>query len=463
MTDFPLVAVLPLRKNAVWGPLQWYALALSAAVAGLLAVLLVTGVSLGAPLWLVALLGLVALLAEQQSVRMSPNMETSVSVLPIVFAAVVYGPMTAMAVAACALLAELRRPYTRWVVWTATRAFAACVGGVVAMSLLTDANSFGRVTVAVAAATFSEAVCNAVLTLITAVLRQNLSREAVFMIGRLLIGTVPLYTPVIAVLAYAYNVLSPWTVVLFLIPALAAHRLLLLYREQRQLAEDLASANTRLERANLSFASALVSALDARDRYTAGHSAAVAVYARDIAERLGLPAADGETAHLCGLLHDIGKVGLPVGILEKPGTLTPDERTIMEEHSALGERILANIDQYAEIATIVRHHHERVDGRGYPDGLVGDEIPLISRIIAVADAYNAMTSGRPYRHAMHSRVARLRLAQGADTQFDAGVVAAFEAVLGGASETYRAGSNADFAVEAQRHSTHVPDLAADAA
>jgi HD-GYP domain-containing protein (c-di-GMP phosphodiesterase class II) len=135
----------------------------------------------------------------------------------------------------------------------------------------------------------------------------------------------------------------------------------------------------------------------------------------------------------------------------------------MEEHSGIGERILANIDQYAEIATIVRHHHERVDGRGYPDGLVCDEIPLISRIIAVADAYNAMTSGRPYRHAMHSRVARLRLAQGADTQFDAGVVAAFEAVLEGASETYRAGSNADFAVEAQRHSTHVPDVAADAA
>jgi HD-GYP domain-containing protein (c-di-GMP phosphodiesterase class II) len=123
----------------------------------------------------------------------------------------------------------------------------------------------------------------------------------------------------------------------------------------------------------------------------------------------------------------------------------------MERHSEIGERILANVDDYAEIATIVRHHHERIDGEGYPDGIKTEAIPLISRIIAVADAYNAMTSDRPYRDAMPSRVARLRLAQAVETQFDTNVVAAFEAILAGATEGYRTGLNLSFEFEASRH------------
>jgi HD-GYP domain-containing protein (c-di-GMP phosphodiesterase class II) len=154
-----------------------------------------------------------------------------------------------------------------------------------------------------------------------------------------------------------------------------------------------------------------------------------------------------QLAHLCGLVHDIGKVGLPVGLLEKPGPLTLEERRQMEEHPAVGERILANVENYTEIARIVRHHHERVDGNGYPDGVVGDGIPLISRILAVADAYDAMTSDRSYREAMPSRVARLRIAQAVDTQFDTTVVAAFEAILASASDDYRQGSRTEWGVE----------------
>jgi HD-GYP domain-containing protein (c-di-GMP phosphodiesterase class II) len=116
----------------------------------------------------------------------------------------------------------------------------------------------------------------------------------------------------------------------------------------------------------------------------------------------------------------------------------------MQLHSEIGERILSNVDTYAEIASVVRHHHERVDGEGYPDGLKDDEIPLLSRIIAVADAYNAMTSDRPYRDAMPSRVARMRLAQGVESQFDTSVVAAFEAILAGATEDYRLGRAPEF-------------------
>ena len=156
-------------------------------------------------------------------------------------------------------------------------------------------------------------------------------------------------------------------------------------------------------------------------------------------------------AHLCGLVHDIGKIGLPPGLLEKPGALTLDERRQMEHHSEIGERILANVEDYDEIARIVRHHHERMDGNGYPDRIAGSDIPLLSRIISVADAYNAMTSDRPYRDAMPSRVARLRLAQAVESQFDTNVVAAFEAILAGATEEYRAGLNLTFETEASAH------------
>jgi putative nucleotidyltransferase with HDIG domain len=234
---------------------------------------------------------------------------------------------------------------------------------------------------------------------------------------------------VVAFLAFAYNQISPFTLPLFLVPALAAQRFFGLYQEQRTLARELANMNTTLERENLSFASAFVATLDARDRYTAGHSSAVAVYARDIARQMGLTPEQQQLANLCGLVHDIGKIGLPAGLLEKPGALTLQERREMQSHSEIGERILSNVDTYSEIAAVVRHHHERIDGDGYPDGIKGN---------------NAMTSDRPYRDAMPSRVARLRLAQGVETQFDTDVVVAFEAILARATEDYRLGLAPEF-------------------
>jgi putative two-component system response regulator len=266
-------------------------------------------------------------------------------------------------------------------------------------------------------------------------------------LGPLIFVYAPLYTPIVALLVYGYELYSVAIVGAFLIPAIALQRLIHLYQQQREAVASLEEANTRLERASLSFATALVATLDARDRYTAGHSAAVAVYSRDIAARMGLSEEEQGLVHLCGLVHDIGKIGLPAGLLEKPGALTLEERRQMEEHSAIGEKILSKVDDYAEIARIVRHHHERVDGLGYPDGLDEEEIPLAARIISVADAYNAMTSDRPYRDAMPSRVARLRLAQAVESQFDTTVVAAFEAVLAGGTEAYRSGQREDFSLE----------------
>ena len=292
-------------------------------------------------------------------------------------------------------------------------------------------------------------VLDVLFAALTASVRGRPIGDVIRKVVPVVLTTAPVYAPIVALLAFMYVRVSPWTLALFLVPAMAAQRLYALYQEQRQLAVDLSEVNETLERANLQFAAALIATLDARDRYTAGHSAAVAIYSRDIAERMGLGADIRDQAYLCGLVHDIGKIGLPPGLLEKPGALTLEERRQMQEHSAIGERILAHVDEYSEISTIVRHHHERIDGQGYPDGLADENIPLVSRIIAVADAYNAMTSDRPYRDAMPSRVARLRLAQAVDSQFDTGVVAAFEAILASADEEYRLAKRTDFGEFAQ--------------
>jgi putative nucleotidyltransferase with HDIG domain len=256
--------------------------------------------------------------------------------------------------------------------------------------------------------------------------------------------TVPLYVPILALFVYGYHLYSLRLVSIFFLPALAAQRLLHLYQQEKAVSNDLAAANERLRRTSLSFATALVATLDARDQYTAGHSAAVAIFARDIAQRMGLTKEKQELVHLCGLVHDIGKIGLPAGLLEKPGPLTLEERRQMEQHSEIGERILRNVDDYSEIADVVRSHHERIDGMGYPDGRHADDIPLLARIIGVADAYDAMTSDRPYREALPSRVARMRLAQAVETQFDTSVVAAFEAILAAADDDYRSGRGSSF-------------------
>jgi putative nucleotidyltransferase with HDIG domain len=174
---------------------------------------------------------------------------------------------------------------------------------------------------------------------------------------------------------------------------------------------------------------------------------------------MGLEEEQQELVHLCGLVHDIGKIGLPAGLLEKPGPLTLEERRQMEQHSEIGERILRNVDDYSEIADVVRSHHERIDGMGYPDGIPGEEIPLLARIIGVADAYDAMTSDRPYREALPSRVARMRLAQAVGTQFDTAVVAAFEAILATADENYRSGRGSSFMRERAQFEQDVEDVA----
>ncbi len=437
------------RKN-LFEPLGVYALILVAGAFALAAAVESAGYTLG-NIWVVITLAGVAALAERSSVRLTSTMEESISLLPTVFAAVLFGPLAAMAIGAASMLADFGRPYTKWTIYTASRSIT---GAVVGFAALASSGAINNEFGAVAVATVSGALVGEILSLAFASVTLRLrGRADVADVFRSMLptlgGSLPLYVPLVALLAFAYAYVSPWTLPLFFLPALAAQRLYVLYQQQRTLTDELVSANEQLERAGLSFATALVATLDARDQYTAGHSAAVAIYARDIAKRMSLSEEDQLLAHMCGLVHDIGKIGLSPGLLEKPGALTLEERRQMEKHSEIGEKILAKVDSYAEIAKIVRHHHERVDGEGYPDKILGDEIPLVARIISVADAYNAMTSDRPYRDAMPSRVARMRLAQAVDSQFDTSVVAAFEALLASADDSYRSGTRYDFTLEEQ--------------
>jgi putative nucleotidyltransferase with HDIG domain len=444
--------VVPRFWRADVGALVVYGIGLAALTLVLAAGLWIAGVQVEGPVWQLGILAAVAMVAERQPVRIAPNTEVTFSLLPMLFAAVVYGPLDAMIIGALGLLVDFRPPHIRWLIWTSTRALGGGLAGLSVIGLLPIKPTVGELIVAVVAAAATEAVTDSFLGAVTLAIRKNGSYRAFLSSAKpLLISSLAVNVPALVVLAYAYGEASEWTVLLFFAPGFAAHSLYRLYRQQREAAEGLAAANIRLQRANLSFATALVATLDARDRYTAGHSAAVAVYARDIAQRMALSEEEQRLAHLCGLVHDIGKIGLPPGLLEKPGALTLEERRQMETHSEIGERILSNVDDYSEIARIVRHHHERIDGEGYPDRIARDEIPLISRIIAVADAYNAMTSDRPYRDAMPSRVARLRLAQAVESQFDTNVVAAFEAILAGSTEEYRSGLNIVFEAESAEH------------
>jgi putative nucleotidyltransferase with HDIG domain len=445
------------RISLIWGagqpnklPLLGYLGALISGIA--VCATFVSGYGWTGPIWVVALLSLIAAVAERGSISLLPDLDVSISLLPVVFAAVALGPVEAMIVAALSM-ATLPIPLMRWGVYTGLRALTGGVAGIVGVltSRLEVDQAFVAVAITSLAVALTTHVLDAGLSGITALLRRvRLNEFMRFAIPQAVVSSLLIAT-VVGPLAYGYEYVSRWSIVLFLPPAIIAHRLFSLYREQRELAHDLGAANLRLERSRLSFARSLVAALDARDRYTAGHSAAVAIYTRDVASELHLGADAVKTAHLAGLLHDIGKVGIPPEVLEKPGPLTPEERLRMEEHPVIGERILENVEDYAEIAMIVRHHHERVDGKGYPDSIAGVAIPRISRIICVADAYNAMTSGRPYRGALPVAEARKRLRDGAGTQFDAEVVDTFLDVLTKGGDLYSRGATSHFAIEAQAH------------
>lgn len=169
------------------------------------------------------------------------------------------------------------------------------------------------------------------------------------------------------------------------------------YQQSLQYAVDLKKTYRQLERAIFQSLLGLANALEAKDVYTRGHSMRVARLVRQMALQAGLPHQAAETIAQAALLHDLGKIGVPESILRKPGPLTTEEWEIMRRHPVTSAQIVAPLEFFGDGAVILRHHHERLDGSGYPDGLTGDGIPLGARIVAVADVYDALTSSRPYR------------------------------------------------------------------
>jgi diguanylate cyclase (GGDEF)-like protein len=206
--------------------------------------------------------------------------------------------------------------------------------------------------------------------------------------------------------------------------------------QQAKLAIANASSYEGLERTFVSTVEALANALEANDEYTSTHARWITDLSLRVGREFGLDERALKCLELGALLHDIGKIGIPSDVLAKPGRLTAVERKLVETHPELGERIIAPIDRLQGVRPIVRHCHERWDGRGYPDGVAGEDIPLESRIIFVCDAYHAMTTDRPYRHRLSHREAVRRLAEGAGSQFDPQVVEVALRVL----EQQRAGN-----------------------
>jgi len=180
-----------------------------------------------------------------------------------------------------------------------------------------------------------------------------------------------------------------------------------------------------LQQAYIDTLSALTSAIDAKDSYTHGHSKRVTELSVDLGKEVALTKSELEDIRLAGMLHDIGKIGIPENILNKPGRLTNDEFEVIKSHPDLGIRILTKVEFLSAVIPMILHHHERYDGRGYPMGLKGENIPLCARIIAIADTFDAMTSDRPYRKAMDISSALAEIAHCKGSQFDPDIAEAF--------------------------------------
>jgi putative nucleotidyltransferase with HDIG domain len=397
----------------------------------------------------VLILAVVAYVAESHTVRISTRVELSGSLIPLVMAAVLFGPAAAAIVGLGAMLSDRRGPVERFVIFTCGRAAAGACAGLAAMAVLAPAADPG-LGLLFAVACVAASVASAVEFCVTAVTLWLRHRSSTVELWRQVrvhaLITVSLCAPVGALFAYAYQGSGVWVLVFFAIPVAATRYAFGMHAPKEHLIgaleranADLEAANSQLRRINMSFAEALVKAIDGRDAYTAGHSKAVAEYSRDIARELGMSREDSARIHLCGLVHDIGKIGVRAEVLEKQAALDEGEWEEMRRHSTIGEAILLEVPGYTDMAEVVRSHHERWDGAGYPDNLRGEEIPRLARVIAVADSYNAMTSNRPYRGGMSPERAIEQLVLGKGSQYEAAPVDAFLRVLERAPGWYRRG------------------------
>jgi putative nucleotidyltransferase with HDIG domain len=257
---------------------------------------------------------------------------------------------------------------------------------------------------------------NVLLVTIAVSLSQKISFRASYLTNML--WALPNYlalAPLGLLLAVVYLNMGVLGVLLLAVPLLLARHTFLLY--------------IRMREQHLGTIRALVRAMEAKDSYTRGHSERVAEYSVLIGQELRLREDTLEKLEAVALLHDIGKIGIPEPVLNKPGRFTPEEFDVMRKHPAVGAEIVNNIQFVSAYADVVRYHHERLDGNGYPNGRTGEDICLATRIVAVADAFDAMTSGRPYHEPKNIRQAVAELERCCGTQFCVDVTTALVRVL----------------------------------
>jgi len=261
--------------------------------------------------------------------------------------------------------------------------------------------------------------------------------------------------------AFVYHQIGLAGIALFGVVIVTFQYLLGALLVSQERAEELEVRSKQLASFQVGVLSAMLRTLDLRDQMTARHSAAVARYSRAIAQRAGFSRRDEELVHIAALLHDIGKFILPDRILKANVPLTDEDWMLIKRHPQQGARVVSSLDGYGPVAEIILAHHERIDGKGYPRGLVGDEIPELSRIISVADTYDVMTARDSYRTPMSSHDAIIELRRVAGKQLDARFVEVFIELLEGKDVSFQHGEAADFekelALESRIAETASPD------
>ena len=405
-----------------------------------------------------AVFAVLAIIADEMSVEISDRVTLAAFNLPILLAIMFTGRLPAIGVAVAVGLWGAWRENSRSVVvyntanfvvavFFASLAFDALLGP---LGVHLDQVTVGLLLAGAVAAVCFEATNLALLSLGMRIkyrrpFRAFWSEEMPPFLRSL--GVLLLLGLAIAALYAAAGIIA---VALLFVPLFASQYMFkLLVRERVHVARQTELSDQYLEM-NIGLAAAMVVLLDSKDEYTAQHSAAVAMYCRDMAMALQLPEEEAEALHFAGLLHDLGKVGVPDAVLRKASTLDEGEWEFIRQHPEKGAEVLSHLAAYQEVADIVRFHHERLDGSGYPNGITSESIPELSKVLAVADSYHAMTSDRPYRGARSSFEALKELRTMSGTTLDARYVEILAKVLRDKDLAYRDGSSTDFMGEYER-------------
>jgi riboflavin transporter FmnP len=407
----------------------------------------------------------VGVFTEKYTIRLKPGHEVSASFLPFLLSAALVGPLAGFVTGALSPILLLKREDPLRSVWFSSVA-AVVAGGTglcywLMLSKVGGSNSDSAVLVAavgVAAGVIFQ-LLNFMFAAPLAWLRRGFSPLTVWREGfqpflpfhffflAISLGLIYIYRLYVLRPSGVSTVSSTLLIMLCLLPVLGLVYAFRAFAHERELSRHNAALALRNERLFLQAVKSQVTALDVKDNYTARHSAAVALWATDIAQAMALSKHDQNITHLASLVHDVGKIGVPDEVLNFPGRIVGEAWSLIETHCQNGHKILKTIDQFGELAEVILYHHERYDGSGYPVGLVGEAIPLISRIICVADSYSAMVSDRPYRKALSTEVAQGELRTHAGKQFDPVVVDWFLKVLADHDLAYQRGELADFDLE----------------